>query len=143
MDKKHLLKNPHIVSIGLLIASFPFDCFACEHSSVNSFTVLLVGWMGMFKGGANSTWLANPLLAMSWLFFEFRYYFISAFTGFLASIIAFSFLFCQMVVIDEGGAAYHISSVQIGYWLWLLSCITIFAGGIYNSFLFSNEKKNA
>ena len=142
MDRKYLINNMHLVSMAMFAASLPFGCFTCGDASINSLMVLLVGWMGMFKGGANSTWIANPLLAMSWLFFALRSYVTASVVSLLASALAFSFLFCHGVATDEGGADHPIVSYQIGYWLWLLSCLIMFAGSFY-SLLISKEKQES
>jgi hypothetical protein len=140
MDRKYLINNLHLVSIAMFAASLPFGCFTCGNSPISSLMVLLVGWMGMFKGGANSTWIANPLLAISWLFFTLRSYLVASVFSLLATILAFFFLFCHGVATDEGGAEHPVVSYLIGYWLWLLSCLIMFAGSFY-SLLISHEKQ--
>ena len=140
MDRKYLIKNVHLVSIAMFATSLLFGCFTCGNSSISSLMVLLVGWMGMFRGGANSTWIANPLLAISWLFLALRSHLTASVLSLLASSLAFSFLLFHGVSTDEGCADHPITSYQIGYWLWLLSCVTMFAGSFYN-LMISNEKQ--
>jgi len=131
MNITHLVKNAHVVSIGLFVISLPQTCFICGDASDNSFIVLLVGWMGVPIGGANLVWLANPLLAISWILFSRHHYSKAALTAGIATITAFSFLFFHMLAIDEGGSLNHINSVQLGYWFWLSSCFIIFIGSAF------------
>jgi len=90
----------------------------------------LLGWVGMLMGGAAITWLANPALFISWVFFAKRPKW-SLVASFAASFISLCFLMFGQVLANESGQYQQITSYHAGYWLWLASCVTMLVGNIY------------
>ncbi|CAM1347999.1 hypothetical protein [Tenacibaculum crassostreae] len=98
--------------------------------SVGSFGLiaLLFGWMGIF--GAGISWIANPLLLISWriLFTEkWKLSFILSFSALFFSLI---FLLFNEIIANEGGSKSSIIAYDTGYWLWLSSCGINFIGNL-------------
>ena len=91
------------------------------NESVGSFGLVafLFGWMGL--SGAGVSWLANPLLIISWILL-FRNSKVSLILSGLALFFAFSFLGFKEVIVNEGGGKSEIIAYGNGYWLWLSSC---------------------
>ena len=59
-----------IFSIGIFIFSLSQKtyCTIDNYGDFKSgFVLLIVGWIGLFIGGAGICWIANPLLILSWM----------------------------------------------------------------------------
>ena len=123
------------VSIVFFGISLFKDCF-CTGECANSFLTLIFGILGIVLGGANLCWLANPLLLGSWISFFFNTK-VSFVFSLIASLVSFMFLFAKEVAVDEAGTPRQIQSLEIGYWLWLISSIVMLVG---NSFELLNSK---
>lgn len=115
--------------IILFIASLFLLPFTVEGDNPKPWPIglwcFLLGWLTIAKAGGLS-WLANPLLIISWLMFK-RNIKVAIGLSFAAIIFCSSFLFFDEVVTNEAGLPRRISSVGIGYYLWLTSSIITFA----------------
>ena len=118
-----------IVSIALFISSLFNICFCTNNGCRTSIEVLLMGWLAMLTGGAAATWMANPFLIVAWILLVKNRKNAWLF-AFIASIISLSFLTFKVIIEDEAGHYNSISSVRLGYWLWLSSCVTTFIGSL-------------
>ena len=121
------LKNPNI----LILISILIFIVACSQKiyctngrcgeNWSGLAVLISGIFGIFLGGACLTWLANPLILISWLTFK------KAKFSLVMSILAFSFglsfIFFDEIIINEAGQYGKITGYQIGFHLWNLSFI--------------------
>lgn len=101
----------------------------------------LSGFFGIFIGGACLTWLANPLLIVSWITFKKKKK-ISFLLSSIALLIGLSFLMFDEIIINEGGYYGQITGYRLGYWLWICSMITILIGNIYNQIIKKKTKAN-
>jgi hypothetical protein len=136
-----------IIGISLLVffSSLTQICF-CYDKNTCLFGISLFGdgWLGLIFDGQIS-WLANPLLIISWFSFQ-RYPKVSLIFSVFSSVLAFSFLLVHKIIIDEGGNMHYITSINIGYWLWILSILTILIGNlvVYIKFnkLIMNQEEN-
>jgi hypothetical protein len=83
----------------------------------------------MLADTASLTWLANPLLIVTWiLIFKNKK---SAWVfGLFATLISLSFLKFNVIIEDEAGHSDPITKIGLGYWFWLFSCITAFIGSL-------------
>ena len=134
-------------SIGLFAMSLTQNTY-CTGGKCGFFPglfVLIFGWLGVLVGGAYFTWLANPLLAMSW--FTFKYPKVSFPLCLLAVIISASFLlFTRIMVIEnEAGGKYEpITCWHLGYWLWLFSTIVMLTGNSIRmlDLFYRNSRRN-
>jgi hypothetical protein len=134
--------NKAILSSSILIYGISLfqDCFCTSHC-INSFFALLFGFLPVATTIANLSWLANPLLFVSWILF-YKNIKSSFIFSLLASVISFMFIFTTEVAVDEGGSAWGIQSLEIGYWLWLSSIIIISMGNGVRYYLeYSINKK--
>jgi hypothetical protein len=118
-----------IVSIVLYITSLFTVAFCSGDGCRTSLEVLFLGWFATLTGGAGISWLANPLLILSWLLLRKS----SSKTwifALLATVLAILFLNFETIIKDEAGHYEQITNVGLGYWLWLTSCIVILVGSL-------------
>lgn len=118
-------KKVLLISIALFVLSLPFRCYCTGDSCTYSFMALALGGFGMLNGGAALAWLANPLLITSWIITR-KVTNASLFISLGAMLIAFSFLLFDQVLANENGGKQTITSIETGYWLWLISIVIMF-----------------
>ena len=122
------------ISILLFIISLTQPAFYIDRSNSpdgwsNSLGLVLIGWTGTLAGsGAALSWIANPLIFVSW-YNLFRNIKASLITGIFAFIFSASFLLFKTVISNEAGHYSLISERKAGYWLWLTS-ISFFLAGL-------------
>lgn len=92
---------------------------------------LVSGALGFYTGEAALTWLANPLLIVSWItFFNFKK------ASFILSIgatgLGLHFLNFNRIMINEGGGYGQITGHEIGYWLWVSSMVIILIANVFS-----------
>ncbi|WP_419699393.1 hypothetical protein [Mucilaginibacter sp. NFX135] len=121
-------------SIVIFLISLTQQCYCTTNSCGYSIAAVFSGAIGLLLGGAGISWLANPLLLISWISINKKPK-LSLITGFLAVIISFSFLFFSKIRSDEAGNYSQIISYELGYWLWVLSSLIMFAGNIWLYFI--------
>jgi hypothetical protein len=130
--KNNKLKIFLYLSIGFYIFSLTQKSF-CTPGSCGYFSGLLnliFGWIGVLMlHGPAMTWLANPILLMSWLLFNKKpkVSFILSSTAF---VLMLSFLLFDEIIDNEGGTKGKIISYQFGYWLWILSSLIMILGSL-------------
>jgi hypothetical protein len=120
-----------ILSIGLFICSLTQPSYCTTTGCGDSIAVFISGAIGFLLGGAALTWLANPLLFISWFLIN-RKPKLSLITSLTATLIALSFLLFKQVINDEAGNYSNIISYKPGYWLWLSSSIAMFGGNLHS-----------
>ena len=94
------------------------------------FTVFMLYPIGM-------VWLANPILFFSWIKFKNKPK-TSLVSSIITLILMLSFLLFDEVVNNEAGVPEKITSIKLGYWLWVSSAFIMVIG---NAFLFYKKKK--
>lgn len=95
--------------------------------------LLLIGWLGVFEGIV--AWLANPALLLAWIFTLSRKRRVEAVICSLAALgLALSFLSVKEMDRDEAGHHAKIISYGLGYWLWIGSIATAYAGSMVAGF---------
>lgn len=113
------------LSVGLYVISLPMTAFVTENISYVGFGALFDGILGvLFASGVNWPWFANPALFVAWLFLLFRAATTAAaiFSG--AALVAAVYFFAfPRVMNNEGGVVVRVSSLELGYWLWLASIV--------------------
>ncbi len=127
---EQLQKKIRILSIALFAVSLTQKCYCTTSNCGDSIMVLLIGWLGMFSGGATFTWLANPLLIGAWYFLNKNLktaMFLSAGAG----LLSMSFLMFGQIIDSEAGHSNQIISYNAGYWLWLSSAWVMLIGTYY------------
>ena len=140
---KQLARLFLFISIGLFVISLTQNTYCTkEGCGFNpGIQLLLLGWLGLFVGGAGLCWSANPFLAITWLTFRFPK--ISSAFSLFAVIFSGSFLlFARIMNFDESGGYSPIIHRHIGYWLWFSSTITMLVGnGIQLIVMYANLDK--
>ncbi|MDR1959786.1 MAG: hypothetical protein LBQ54_12210 [Planctomycetaceae bacterium] len=99
------------------------------------FFLLLFGWLGALMGGVGISWLANPLILVSWVTAGVPR--LSFVLSLLAVLFAASFLMFDEIIINEGGGMGKIIGYYSGYWFWLFSMLVMLAGNTIRLILLS------
>ena len=99
------------------------------HSSVS---LLLMGGLAILGGGLLEwlIWLANPLYFLA-IIFLFKSNKTSKKVSIAATILALSFTTWKEILAAENGRTATIESLNLGYWLWVLSLTILSIGTIY------------
>ncbi len=147
MNTKFFTRILFIFSIVLFIFSLTQESYYVDKidygSWSNSFVLLLIGWIGLIMGGgAAISWLANPFIFLSWVFF-FKNIRFSIFFSTISFIFALSFLFFDNVITSEAPTFSKITKYRIGYWSWLISIFIFLLGSIFIYFKNSINKKQS
>ncbi len=152
MTVRQIRNTTILLTLGLYIAALTQPAY-CTHESVGALTILLLGPLGLlmeagaladtliqgFSGkgfvfqhpiGATFTWLANPLLLLALLFIK-RKTTSTILFSLLSTVLMLIFPLFGSVIDDEAGHYQPITSLQAGYWLWLLSSIILLAGAFW------------
>jgi hypothetical protein len=117
------------ISIGLYILSLTQDGYCSSGDCHSSAMIVLVGILGFFMCPACLSWLANPVLIVSWIALKHKSK-ASLITSAFASFLSISFLFFDKIVDDESGSLDAITALKSGYWLWMLSCVSMLVGNL-------------
>ena len=136
------------------------ECYCHGRECGDSIAVFLSGWLGVlldssiltgdffgynvgktipFLKGATFAWLANPLSLLA-VFLVRRKTKTALILSLIAASLAISFLFFKGTIADEAGYYREITSYKAGYWLWLLSIITLLAGSFI---IFKRQREDA
>lgn len=111
-----------------LISLFNTAFCTTDHCRL-SIEAFLSGWLVLFIEPAGLTWLANPLLIVA-LVMILKDKKSSFWLSLMASLLSLSFLLCNTIIENEAGGAREIIKLKPGYWLWVASCISCFAGAL-------------
>ena len=135
MNTKLFTRILFIFSLSLYIFSLTQESYyvdKIDYSSwSNSLVLLLIGWIGLIMGGgAAISWLANPFIFLSWIFF-FKNIRFSIFFSTISFIFALSFLCFDNVITSEAPTFSKITKYKIGYWIWLTSIFIFLIGSIF------------
>ena len=128
-EDKKLKRVILLISVILLLTSLTQKCYCTTANCGDSIMVFLLGWFAVFKGGAGISWLANPLLLSSWLVLKTNLK-LALVLSLLATMFSLFFLVFDSILANETGQYQQIISREAGYWLWLLSCASMFAGSL-------------
>lgn len=118
------------ISITLFILALIQTCYCTDRDCVSSAYVFIVGPIAMLTGGAALTWLANPILLISWIKYRSKSK-TSLYCSIIATLISLSFLIFNEIIADEAGNFRQIISYRLGYWLWLASCLVMVIGNLF------------
>lgn len=89
----------------------------------------LLGWFAMFSGGAGISWIANPLLFISWFTLKKNIQ-TAVLLSAIATLSSLSFLLFDRIGTSESGHSQQILVYKAGYWIWLSSCATTLVGSV-------------
>lgn len=132
-------------SIMLFIGSLMSDAYCVNdncNDSASGFMCFITGWIGVLMGGAAISWLANPTLLLSWLFFKNKKT-LSTIFSIISTMFCLSFLMFDEIIVNEAGHYGQITDYKMGYWFWLLSSASIFLGNIWILYMNKLEKPTA
>jgi hypothetical protein len=110
--------------LGMSLLAYAVSLFLQAIRGWPGWSAVLLGWLTLLSFcPANFTWLANPLVLIAWgLIFRGDRRWAIIFSIFAVGLAA-SFLLCDRVINNEGGAPEPIGERLSGYWLWLCSMI--------------------
>lgn len=114
-----LLVSPMLFALSWFLPGFYTKQ---THQPHNSFELLITGWLGIFA--LHFSWLANPLY-LGALIARISSPRNSAILAILAFCMALEFLLHSSILADEGGGTATIMGVGWGYYLWLMSFMTL------------------
>jgi hypothetical protein len=129
-----------IASVGLFAISLFYPAFnLSDGSSYGGLVTLLIGWMGLLGVGDEKyggigllAWYANLCLVPVWLGLvlpKFRFATIGGLTLVIIGLgLASSALLMKSMLIDEGGHTAEITSMGLGFYLWLSSFVICVVG---------------
>ena len=98
----------------------------------SSLSLLFMGGLAILGGGLLEwfIWLANPLYVLALIFF-FKSNKTSRVVSIVATFLALSFTTWKEILAAENGRTATIESLNLGYWLWVLSLTILSIGTIY------------
>ncbi len=130
LTKKY--KNLHlIISIVFFLAALSQKVYCSDGDCGylgGGLAALISGIFGVLAGGACLTWFANPIILVSWITSQKPK--ISIIFSLLALIIGISFSFFDEIIINEAGHYGEITGYRAGYYLWVLSFMSMVVGNI-------------
>jgi hypothetical protein len=96
-----------------------------------SWAVLLFGWLGMAKL-SNIAWLANIFIFVSWRNIVMKNKIYAIFYSILSIIFTLIFIVTYKDNSGVGGdLRMDITTINIGYYLWLASAVAAFIGSLF------------
>jgi hypothetical protein len=103
--------------------------YTVEVNTTSSLALFFSGSIAFLGGGAAEEiiWLANPLSLIS-IIMLIKNNKKSRLTSSIALILAFTFIFWKEILANEGGGVAKIISLELGYYLWVLSIIVLNIG---------------
>lgn len=116
-----------IISVVIFIVSLTQNAVYTKNSEMHAFVCFILGWADLEVG---KSWLANPLLAISWFFMLIKQIRISIVFSFIACCLALFYLSADTIVVNEAGTKSAIISLGLGYYLWVMSCLSMLIGSI-------------
>ena len=124
-----------ILSIVVFIISLTQKSYCTVGGNCEYFSGLLnliFGWIGVFKLHFPAfTWLANPLLFVSWLLYKKKQKASLILSG-TSLILMVSFLFVDQIIVNDGSTTSIVNFYGLGYWLWLFSSFIMLIGNSIN-----------
>tara|TARA_R110002012_G_scaffold320392_1_gene543860 strand:- start:15 stop:497 length:483 start_codon:yes stop_codon:yes gene_type:complete len=136
MQKKTQKKIIIISSLLIYIISFTQNAISANGYDgikyYSSLATFLSGGFGVFGGAFYEwlIWLANPIFFIAiYLFLKDKKK--SKILSFLAVTIGLIFTQWKEILANEGGTKIPIVSLDIGYWLWIISFVIFYIGTLF------------
>ena len=131
-----------LISIGLFIISLSQKCYCTPSHCSYSIMAFLLGLAGMASSAAAFSWLANPLLIISWIL-QKRNPRGSMLLTMFAFLFTLSFLLFDSVLANENGQQQAITSYKPGYWFWVCSAGIMMLGGFVQVYRLNIEQQRS
>jgi hypothetical protein len=128
-----------VVSLLLFIISLTQTAVYTQGSEMQAFVCFILGWAELFDDGI--AWLANPLFFIAIFFLLIKQVKISTVLSFLAVCMSLYYLSAETITVNEAGHRSPIVSYGPGYYLWIVSCLSLLIGNLI--FLRSSVKVQA
>jgi hypothetical protein len=129
------------VSLVLFLLCLTQDGFFIDGDNPRAWSqagyLLLLGWLGLLAGVV--AWLANPLWIAAWIAFALHRHGVALALSIAALVCALSFLTVDAVMVSEAPTFAKVTSVGIGYWLWIASMAAL-AGGAALTLIVANGR---
>jgi hypothetical protein len=126
------------ISIALFLVSLTQNTFSTgddgDGTGTSGIIDLLAGTLFFYTSPAAWVWFANPLLLIAWIYL-FTKPKASLVTSLLAAVISLSFILFDSIRTDEGGGLHPIAGYEIGYGLWVTSCLLMLFANVYRKWL--------
>lgn len=133
-NRQRIKKAIVFTSIFFFLISLTQDCFCTSSRCINSSIALLFGWIEICGGDlAGISWFANILLVSSWILMLVNSKH-TTLINFLSILLCLVFLVERKVMRDEAGHFEKITTVKMGYWLWLASTVILLSGDLFLKF---------
>ncbi|MGN8113845.1 hypothetical protein [Labrys sp. 22185] len=136
-DLKYAKNGCMIIRLSITILSFSFYAFALclpaihgHGSSLYGLFLLLLGWIKAMNLECEA-WLANPIFAMSLIFFLAAEYKISALSAIVAALVGLDTFRLERFEIDEAGNWVPFERAGSAFYAWELSFVILAAGALY------------
>lgn len=118
------------------VVSLPFTGFCYQDRNCwPGWSILLFGALGL-AAGPQVSWLANLLVIPAWLLLLARSKTSDSLAAMLcvaAIVVGNSFLLQGVSTSKSGGPLHPVSSLGIGYWLWMVSITLSMATAVYGA----------
>ena len=139
-QKYSIIISVIILCISLTQPAFYIDREEDPGAWAESWMLFLFGWTFPLGGGITGFlfWCANPIYILS-IIQIIRKKKVGIILSIIASIIAFSFSLMDEITASSSGSLSKITSLELGYKLWLASLITLTIGTLIS--LIINKKK--
>lgn len=134
------LKVTILLSIGILVLSFSQPAFYTSAPDpagwADSWMLFLLGWMGILGGNGIATiiWMANPIYFIA-MYNMIKGKPVGIILSFVATLLAFSFSQLDGMLTSESGQYSKITSLELGYMLWLSSFAILSLGALLNKYI--------
>ncbi len=126
-EEQQQKKRIRRLSVVLFIISLSQKSYCTTTSCSDAVMVFLLGWAALFSTGAGVCWLANPLLISGWLLIK-KNLRMAMFFSVAATLLSLFFLIFPAIIDNESNIPHPIVSYKAGYWLWVLSNVTLLIG---------------
>lgn len=138
LDKKLNKIKTYVLIISLTVFIVSLTQTALTYNDFDgqkihsSLSLLFMGGLAILGGGLLEwfIWLANPLYVLALIFF-FKSNKTSKAVSITATILGLSFTTWKEILAAENGRTATIESLNLGYWLWVLSLTILSIGTIY------------
>ncbi len=136
-----------LLSISVLAISLTQPAFYIDRNDfdawANSVVLFFLGWTFVLGGSTESLiWWANPIYVFA-VFLFMKNNRLSIVVSILALTIAICFSLLDKIVTSESGERSRITSLELGYKMWVLSFAILFLGSLVDTIIdFRRKSKN-
>lgn len=127
------------ISVLLFLVSLILPAFYTSDEGVPGWFALLLGWLDLFVidqvGFGVLSWFANLFLPIAWLGLALGKFRPVRIGGLILNIVGIGLALCPLflnrILISEGGDTTPVTSMGIGFYVWLASFVACIVGHIF------------